>query len=401
MKIGGRKLESIKKYYNVRKCKNYRKKYEKNKNKYEKYLKICDDYEVQQKELETEEGQEKAWQERYIKSKAYAAIVVGVIMLILSFWMSYLCETSNWNANVKALCNSAITVLNSVFSIVIGIGISTLVLDFFSYIKYTRNRIKEIMLDKRYIETLSEKEKRKMIESAEKSLYFKNGESDQNSLYSNIKELIIPLIEENYLKQYKLHVDCYVDKENGTIKKKVHKIMDIICVREKSEFKLPFSTYLMKIDGINDEELYKVTECIFDSNDITKDIKIQKADVEGEEDLEDVRFTVDYLFLLGKGHHRIEMRSETIVPISDNTYAHTITIPCQRYSSNFSVHSSDYDVLGFAFAFDDEKHKDDLDRIIYRDKYDDCYKIRFENWTLPGDGVVFVINKKDDKQKKV
>ena len=40
------------------------------------------------------------------------------------------------------------------------------------------------MLDKKYIETLSDKEKRKMIETAEKSLYFKNGETYPNTLYT-------------------------------------------------------------------------------------------------------------------------------------------------------------------------------------------------------------------------
>ena len=64
--------------------------------------------------------------------------------------------------------------------------------------------------------------------SAEHSLYFKNGEVTDNSLYANIKELIIPLIEENYFRQYKVHVDCYVDEKEKVIVKKVHKIMDIV-----------------------------------------------------------------------------------------------------------------------------------------------------------------------------
>ena len=107
-----------------------------------------------------------------------------------------------------------------------------------------------------------------------------------------------------------------------------------------------------------------------------------------------MKFSVEHVFELKKGLNRIEIRTETVVPLHDNTYAHTITIPCQRYSINYSVHNSKYEVLGYGFAFDDEKHKNDIDRIIYKDKYEDCFKIRFENWTLPGDGVVFLINKK-------
>lgn len=360
-----------------------------------KYSEKCKEYEQQVLELETESGQEKAWQEKYIKSKAYMAIGLGAIMLVLTFLLTYICEISKWDDKWKALCSATITGLNSVFSIVIGIGISTLVLDFFSYVKYTRNRIKEIMLDKKYIETLSDKEKRRMIESAEQSLYFRNGEVLDTSLYANIKELIVPLIEDNYYKQYKVHIDCDVDEEKKVIIKKVHKIMDIMCIREE-EFKIPFSTYMLKIDGIEDKELYVIRECICNGQNVTDEVnsKVVSKDIDDMENIMQVKFSVDYVFKLKKGLNRIEIRTDTIVPIYDNTYAHTITIPCQRYSINFSIHSPNHEVLGYGFAFDDEKHKNSIDKIIYKDKYDDCFKIRFENWTLPGDGVVFLINKK-------
>lgn len=365
-----------------------------------KYQKKYQFYEEKTVELSTEEGQEKAWQEKYIKSKAYTAVIIGVTVLVVTFLLSYVCELSEWNETIKAFCGTIITALNSVCSIIIGIGISTLVLDFFSYVKYTRNRIKEIMIDKKYIETLSSDEKRKMIESAEHSLYFRNGEVIDNSLYANIKELIIPLIEENYFKQYKVHVDCYVNEEEGTIIKKVHKIMDIMRIG-KENFRIPFSTYMYKIPGKDNKELYKITKCICDGEDLTatisEKIKHDNVNVGDEEEDMEIKFNVDHDFKLKMGLNRIEVCTETIVPIRDNVYAHTLAIPCQRYSSNYSVHSADYEVMGYGFAFDDQKHKDKIERVIYKDKYDDCFKIRFENWTLPGDGVVFMINKKKSK----
>ena len=379
-----------------------KRKAEKKIKKYEEWKIKCQDIEDEQLELKTEYGREKAWQERYIKSKAYIAIVIGIFMLLLSFSLTYICETSQWDEKWTALCEAGITILNSVFSIIIGIGISTLVLDFFGYIKYTRERLKEIMIDKRYIETLSEDEKKNIIDICERSLYFKNGSYYENSLFSNIKELIIPLIEENYYKQYKVHIDCYIDEETGVIWKKIHKIMDIECVNENTKFKIPFSTYLTAGDVIQRDNMYKLNECLLDGKDITNDVKksIQCKESDDCEETENVKFTVDYEFDLKKGLNRIELRTETRVEIEDNTYTHTITIPCKRYSANFSLHNNNYEVWGFAFAFDDEKHKKDLDKVIYRDKYDDCYKIRFENWTLPGDGVVFVMNKKSDKKDK-
>jgi len=393
------KLQKFLEKYYKRKSAKCLHRIEKQNKRYMKYLrksKIRAEQIAQQiEEYETEEGQEKIWQEKYIKSKAYIAIVIGFIMLVATFFLTYVCEISDWDDTYKKLCSSFITVLNSTFGIILGIGISTLVLDFFSYIKYTRNRIKEIMLDKAYIETLSEKEKRKLIEKAEKSLYFRNGEVTDNSLYANIKELIIPLIEVNYYKQYKVHVDCYIDESKGIMRKRVHKIMDVMCINDK-EFKIPFSTYMEKIDGMDNKELYDIAECTFNSVNITQEVrdKVIMTEVDDPNKPSGIKFNIDHTFCLNKGLNRIEIRTETIVPIKDNTYSHTIIIPCQRYSSNFSIHNPDYEVIGYGFAFDDENHKSDIDKIIYADRYDDCFKIRFENWILPGDGVVFVINKK-------
>ena len=42
-----------------------------------RYQKKCQSYEERIIELTTEDRQEKAWQEKYIKSKAYMAIVIG------------------------------------------------------------------------------------------------------------------------------------------------------------------------------------------------------------------------------------------------------------------------------------------------------------------------------------
>ncbi len=378
------------------KCSFYGRRAKKIAKRYAKCREECGYLEQEIIDSYTEYGREKAWHEKYIKSKAYLAIVIGILMLILTLMLSYVSSVSVWDERKKALCQALVTALNSVFSIIIGIGISTLVLDFFGYVKYTRERIKEIMIDKKYIQMLSEEEKKDIIDICERSLYFKNGGIVENSLYANIKELIIPLIEVNYYQQYKVHVDCYVNEKENVIHKKVHKIMDIVCVDDQTEFKIPFSTYLTKIEGVKDEELYKLNECILNGEDITDKVKdkIIPGSADQDENVEDIKFSLDYVFPLKKGLNRIEIRTETMVPINDNTYAHTITIPCKRYSANFALHNSTYDVLGFAFAFDDAKNKKDTDRIIYRDKYDDCYKIRFESWTLPGDGVVFMVNKK-------
>ena len=93
--------------------------------KYKKYSKKCQERAKELAELETEYGKERAWQEKYIKYKAYWAICIGVFMLLLTMAISYMCEISEWGDDTKALWGALISILNSVFSIIIGIFTQT------------------------------------------------------------------------------------------------------------------------------------------------------------------------------------------------------------------------------------------------------------------------------------
>lgn len=349
-----------------------------------------------QVETVTEGEVEKLFYEKNIKSKAILSICFGSLVLAINFLLSLVCRLSSWSPFAASLIECISTVLTTITSIIVGIGISTLVLDFFGYIKYTKDRIKEVMVDKEYIKTLSDDEKRMMIGKAEESLYFKNGQVVDTSLYANIKERLIPLIDMSCITQYAVQVDCYPDEKSKTIKKQIHKVIEIICHKENDIFEMPFSTYCFSIPGIDSMLLYNIDLCKFNGCDLTEDAKskIKMYDVNDEAGNTDVKFVLKYDLKLNKGKNIIEIRTTTIVPISDNTYEHTITMPCKRYNINFSVHNKDYEVLGYAFAWDSFNGVDNLNRVIYKYLYDGSFRISFENWTLPGNGCVFVIKKK-------
>ena len=347
-------------------------------------------------ETVSENDREKLFYEKNIKSKAVISIIFGSMVLIINFMLSLSCRISDWSPLTTSLIECFSEILNIVTSIIVGIGISTLFLDFFGYIKYTKDRIKEVMVDKDYIRTLSDDEKRSIIGKAEESLYFKNGQVVDTSLYANIKERLIPLIDTSYISQYNVQVDCYPDEKNKTIKKQIHKVIEIVCNKENDSFEMPFSTYCFSIPGIDNKLLYNIDLCKFNDNDLTQDAKskLQTVPVNDEAGNTDVKFVLKYDLRLSEGKNIIEIRTTTIVPASDNTYEHTITMPCKRYNINFSVHNKDYEVLGYAFAWDTFNGVNNLNRVIYKYMYDGSFRISFENWTLPGNGCVFVIKKK-------
>lgn len=345
----------------------------------------------------TDQGKEQLFRESYIKSKAYIAIAVGVCLLILSFFIGYILNTKNdMSGEVVAILTSISTTLSSIVSIVIGLGIGTLVLDFFGYINYTRDRIKEVMLDKKYIKTLSDAEKEKLISDAESSLYFEDGNVVDNSLYENIKQQITPLIQKDYMKQYTVHVDCHIDEKKKCIEKTIKKTMEIICHKDGTSYQLPFSNYLTKIDGVDGKDLYKIVRCTCNKTDVTTELKdkIQEIEPDNQQNKEDIKFTLNHAFTLNKGLNIITIETKTMVPSHDNTYSHIISEPCQKYDVSFCWDNNDYEVVGFAFAIDTENSKNELKQVVFKNKYKMSYDISVKDWTLPGEGCVFVINKK-------
>ena len=152
--------------------------------------------------------------EKVIKSKAIFSIILG-IALIGAFLIIDFSFVQNSESVYKPLFSSLLNVISMITSMIVGIGVSTLCLDFFSYVQYTRERLKEVVVEKDFIETLADDEKKELVDKLEKSLYFRSEKELSRSLYENIKARIIPLLEEPYLERYTIHIDCYIDEEKG------------------------------------------------------------------------------------------------------------------------------------------------------------------------------------------
>lgn len=96
---------------------------------------------------------------KVIKMRAANTIIISLLLLPLNV-LAYLFLKGIWknHAVVVTIVETVYSLANSIIGVVFGLGISTLALDFFSYIKYAQERIKEVMLEKRYLDTLSDQE---------------------------------------------------------------------------------------------------------------------------------------------------------------------------------------------------------------------------------------------------
>lgn len=354
------------------------------------------DYEELLNEMSSEEWKENEIKKKAITSKAYYAIFVGIICMLISLYINIYFEIHSVGEIGSKIVDSILSVLNTIISMVIGIGVSTIVLDFFSYVQYTRERLKEIIIDKSFIKKLSDDEKKSIIFSAEESLYFKDGKILPNSLYADVKKKITPLLNSCYFSEFCIIISCEVDEAEGHIKKEILKSMKIISNEDDVEFRLPFAMYIREVDCEEAEQPYQVISCIFQEEDITdkfkasqKEDKSKKTDNEKASD-DNVRYKQNYPFRLKKGENKIDLKVKTIVPTNDKVYIHTVTLPCMQYKAIYTVNSEGYWIDGYGFALENksESHK----KNVSYSRIGNSLTIDIDEWALPGEGVVFMLN---------
>jgi len=320
-----------------------------------------------------------------IKMRARCTIAFSLLCLVINFLL-YLYLSDCWatKSGLIAALDAFYALANSMIGIVLGLGISTLALDFFSYIQYAQDRIKEVMIEKDYLDTLSSDEKREIIGKLESSLYFKNAPIPEDSLYVNIKSKILPFLEKNYLDDYFLHIDCSI--EGNVIRKNMTHELIIYSYADDAEYTLPFSVYMDKSSSSS----YRVETLSFNKKRIAPFDSVEHVDqtvTRDERNTEVYKNHLKFPFKLKRGKNIITYTSVSTVDISDISYTHNLTMPCKHYVAEFALHDSEYNVRGYGFSIDKQ---DGLD-IKY---FNNTCRIEFNDWTIPGDGIIFTLSKR-------
>lgn len=358
------------------------------------------DYEELLREMSSEEWKENEIKKKAITSKAHYAIFLGVICMLVSLIINIYFEINPVGGIKSKVVDSIINVSNTIISMIIGIGVSTIVLDFFSYVQYTRERLKEIIIDKSFIKKLSDDEKKNIIFSAEESLYFKDGKILPNSLYADVKKKITPLLNSCYFSAFSIVISCTVDKEKGLIRKEILKSMKIVSNEDDAEFQLPYAMYIRETDCGEAEQPYEVISCVFQEEDITEKFKESQEEDKGKKignempSDDNVRYKQNYTFRLKKGENKIDLKVKTTVLIKDKVYIHTVTLPCMQYKAIYTINSEGYGIDGYGFALENrsENHK----RNVSYSRIGNSLTIDIDEWALPGEGVVFMLNSEED-----
>ena len=358
---------------------------------------IKEQSERKKKRLEKKEQKKKSresdavtYSKKSIESRSIAAFIISLLVFIISYVLKLYVNTFDESVT-KTTFESIVTFLESVSGIILGISIGGILLDFFSYIKFAQERIREVIIDKDFLKTIDDNEKRRIIDTLESSLYFKGENIPSDSLYTNIKEKVLPHIEKAYFTSLHAHIDCEI--KGDKIHKKIYNDMTVFAPNDNYPFKLPIKSIFSITDIKSISNPWQFIEIELNGEKVSFNTDDTcHLDQKNTFNQEEKAYSFERKFTLHKGENKIRYTTHSIVNISDNTYTRTISLPCKSCTVDFHLKNDDYTVKVVGFAVD-------KDRCVKPKYYENGCRIEFCDWTLPGDGCVFVINEKEDKAK--
>lgn len=315
---------------------------------------------------------------------AYAIIgcLVGFILIIIS---SYAGEFQS--------------VLSNLGSLLVSISSGSFLLELFGYVNYTRKRMCEILCEDDVLEVLTTQRKKELKTALLNNLYMPNKDLGDNNIVQVIDNEMDNILKDYYYKEYIMYVDISIKEIKGvkyiskTIKKtyEAETINNQNCIIDKllDIQTLPIhSSQAVKLEylRINSEE-------ILDAKNYVKTKKIKDNTAVGTHyndmyyiDTEDFKNKLKFNKTIS-----IDIKYETLTPITDKIFSHQIKKPCKHYCIHFNYDPNvELDIVGFGFMTDGNKNKK---RIV---KTTHGLMLRFLTWILPGDGVMAVISTKND-----
>lgn len=315
--------------------------------------------------------------------------LAGILLIVIAPKIQLL---SNHKSTVKTIGQT-----------IISISFSSLLLEWFGYVNYTRKRMCEILAEDEVIKVLDLKRKKELKSALIQDIYMPGKHIDENTIVNVIDKELDNILSDYYYEEFIYYIDCTKIEKNNTayIQKDIRITFTAKTLKKKKViFDSLISTYLEPIDI--DEELkpLKLRKLIINNADYTKKFKDEISNKENSANLKDIYSRYYCLdksnkelakIMTFKDRIYVDMEYSTIVNIDDLVFSHQIDRACKHYCIHFNADNNDFDLLieGFGFM---SLGKHDKERIV---KTNNGYMLRFLNWILPGDGAIVVLKNKN------
>ncbi len=339
----------------------------------------------EEKEEKKEEKKKKKEKKKLDKEKSLLTLPAIIIMLvsIILYILVYIVEKQDQEHIIlhNFLLNAA--------NVLMAVSIGSLVIEFYGFIDYMKNRIREVLLGDDYIKVLSDDKKKELKMKLDKHLYYPNATIRKDDLFYFVQEEITPLLQDYFYKEYIISID--LEFEEKYIKKKITKKMVLQNLDKQKEIILDdiIKLNLKKIPELPDEEQFKVLTFKLDNQTYSYTTDRDENN-EDPYSLYDHVITVKHNNICFKENATLLVEYETRSLKEDCYFSTRLNKPCHHYCIHMNYDQNKVDMYAQGFGFMDHGNNDRKEmRTVLNGKV-----IRFTDWILPGDGTIFMFKEK-------
>lgn len=298
---------------------------------------------------------------------------------------------------------------------IISISFSSLLLEWFGYVNYTRKRMCEILAENDVINILDMNRKKELKSALIKNIYMYNApnlQNEENNISTIIDNEMDNILRDYYFDEYIIYIDASIFKHNNKkyVKKKMrHTFTAKTTNMQKCLLETPVNTYINPPD--NTLKGFEITAFSVNGNpqDISKwniteedNNKEMKDTYPKHYSLKNIIAENKKLFSFNE-HIDVDFEYTTIVDIDDLVYTYQINKACKHFCIHYNA-PKEYKILmeGFGFMSTGNSQRQ---RLVETES--GCM-LRFLDWILPGNGVIIVLqdsgtnkSSKVDKSKQI
>ncbi len=294
--------------------------------------------------------------------------------------------------------------LETIGQTVISISFSSLLLEWFGYVNYTRKRMCEILAEDEVIKILDLKRKKELKSALIRNIYMpRQSQMEENNIVNVIDKELDNILSDYYYDEYISYIDAYkIQTNNVTYIKKDIRVTFTAKTLKKKRLTLErlISTYMEPISNTKELKPFELRKLLINEKDYTKNFKDEIEAHNNDKNLKDI-YSKHYCLdknnkefskiMRFKDKLYVDMEYSTIVNIDDLVFTHQIDKACKHYCIHFNADSKDFDIIIEGFGFMSVGNHD-KERIV---KTNNGYMLRFLNWILPGDGASIVLKNKN------
>lgn len=291
-------------------------------------------------------------------------------------------------------------ILETIGQTITSISLSSILIEWFGYVNYTRNRLSEILVEDEVLSVLDMKRKRELKSALIRNIYMPNQSLEENNIATIVDDEMDKILKEYYYEEYILYIDAYIKEIDGNkyLKKDIRITFTAKSVSgKKCTLEKLLNAYLEPpSNGIEPVHIKKLL--INDKNCL----EYVQSTLPSKNNDDELRKVYSKIYHLDKSNKRlkgklvfkdsidVDMEYSTVVNLDDIIYSNQIDRACKHYCIHFNVKPDEYDIImeGFGFmSLGNSKRQ----RMI---KTNNGYMLRFLDWILPGDGVIVILKEK-------